>query len=224
MPTSPHFIRVVNSRSLERCCTDHIKTCQDVNIDSRLLGSTSDLMILNITLTFSGLVQPNGFVYKNQLGDEAVITRSNRTGNVFGTFKTHGGQSYGIEQCQKSQVLKEFDMEKFYLEETVHHQQSSNSNVVLRSFHDDNVSQAGVDNITRVSYSVMFYYTPDFAEITADIAGYVDQVLAETNQGYANSDVPLVVTKRCISPATIQDVPDTVTVLNTFAQMKEHLE
>ena len=29
----------------------------------------------------------------------------------------------------------------------------------------------------------MFYYTPEFAAITEDIPGFIDQVIAETNQG-----------------------------------------
>ena len=32
-----------------------------------------------------------------------------------------------------------------------------------------------VDNTSSVEYSVMFYYTPEFASITTDIPGYVDQ-------------------------------------------------
>ena len=29
----------------------------------------------------------------------------------------------------------------------------------------------------------MFYYTPEFAAITEDIAGYFDLIVAQTNQG-----------------------------------------
>ena len=217
---SAELIQVTNSRSLERCCTGNIKTCQDVEIDSGLLGLSLPLTILNVTLTFSGLVPPSGYVYKNHHGDEAVITHSNRSGNVFGSFKTHHGNSYGIEKCQTKQVLKEFDMETFYHEETVQHQNSS-GNVVLSPLQAEGLQRALTDNTTTVSYSVMFYYTRDFAKITADIAGYVDQLLAETNQGYVNSEVPLLVTKHCISPASLSDIPDTITMLNNFAEMKE---
>jgi hypothetical protein len=48
-------------------------------------------------------------------------------------------------------------------------------------------------NTSVVTYSVMFYYSIKFAEITLDIPGYVDQLLAETNQGLANSEVSLEV-------------------------------
>ena len=43
----------------------------------------------------------------------------------------------------------------------------------------------------------MFYYTPTFASITTDIDGFIDQVLAETNQGYLNSGVALEAVRLC---------------------------
>ena len=141
---------------------------------------------------------------------------------MFGSFKTHQGKSYGIEKCQTKQVLKEFDLETFDKEEVVHSENWSN-NIVLESVPSDRWRLGILDNATLVQYTVMFYFTTDFAKITADIAGYVDQVLAETNQGYVNSDVPLRVSKYCIEPAGLGDGSDTVSMLNTFTVMKEQL-
>ena len=208
------FLQVLNSRSSESCCTGDIKTCQDVEIDSDLLGSSQSLSILNISLAFCSRVPPNGFVYKTDLGDEAVMTVNTRSGNVFGSFKTQDGRSFGIERCHNKHVLKEFDLESFDHEEVVYPENWSNNPVT-----DSGQS----DNSTLVQYTVMFYYTTDFAKITADIAGYIDQVLAETNQGYVNSDVPLRASKYCIEPAGISDLSDTITMLNTFTVMKEQL-
>ena len=218
------FLQVLNSRSSERCCTADTKSCQDVVVHSHLLGSSQSLSLpaLNLSLAFCSLVQPNGFVYKNQLGDEAVITVSPRSGAVFGSFKTHQGKSFGIEKCQTKQVLKEFDLERFDEEEVVNSENWSN-NIIPDSAPSDRRRLGILDNSTLVEYTVMFYYTPDFAKITADIAGYVDQVLAETNQGYVNSDVPLRVSKYCIEPAGISDDSDTISMLNTFTVMKEQL-
>ena len=53
------------------------------------------------------------------------------------------------------------------------------------------------DNTTKATYSVMFYYTPTFASVTIDIDGFIDQVLAETNQGYLNSGVALEAVRLC---------------------------
>ena len=76
------------------------------------------------------------------------------------------------------------------------------------------------DNTSVVTYSAMFYYTTEFAEITPDIPGYIDQLLAETNQGYANSEVPLEVTKHCIEAADIDEMEDSIEMLTAFRYMK----
>jgi hypothetical protein len=50
----------------------------------------------------------------------------------------------------------------------------------------------------------------------------VSQVLAETNQGYMNSLVPLTVKLHCIQEATMDDIAaSATTTLSTFATMKE---
>ena len=63
-------------------------------------------------------------------------------------------------------------------------------------------------------------FTAEFEAITSDIPGYIDQVIAETNQGYANSQIPVTVTRFCIEAATINDIADTSTFISTFANMK----
>ena len=54
------------------------------------------------------------------------------------------------------------------------------------------------------------------------ILGFIDQVIAETNQGYAQSGISVTITKFCIEEATINDNPSAVTTLNNFASMKVH--
>ena len=50
-----------------------------------------------------------------------------------------------------------------------------------------------IDDETMVSFTVKFYYTKEFAETTEDIDGFLDLVIAETNQGFANSGINLKV-------------------------------
>ena len=76
------------------------------------------------------------------------------------------------------------------------------------------------DTDTIVTYSVMFYYTPDFATITANIADFIDLAISETNQGYINSNIPVRVAKHCIEKATINDVSSSSTMLSNFRAMK----
>ena len=53
--------------------------------------------------------------------------------------------------------------------------------------------------------SIIVYYNPEFREATSDIQGFVNQVIAETNQGYANSLIPLVVELFCTKEASVSD-------------------
>ncbi len=58
---------------------------------------------------------------------------------------------------------------------------------------DNMVDVVQVDEKSEISFSVKFYYTPEFAASTGDIDGFLDQVIAETNQGFANSGINLKV-------------------------------
>ena len=84
----------------------------------------------------------------------------------------------------------------------------------------NSLDRAASDNVTKVAYSVMFYYTADFEEITDDIEGFIDQVVAETNQGYINSKVPLEVTKFCVEKATIEENSNHAEMKDAFKVMK----
>ena len=70
-----------------------------------------------------------------------------------------------------------------------------------------------------VTSSVKIYYTPDFLSVTPDIDTFIYQVIAETNQGYANSLVPLTVVKHFTELATINDVENSTQMLLDFASM-----
>merc|ERR1712227_732117 len=76
------------------------------------------------------------------------------------------------------------------------------------------------DNTTMVTYSVYFYYTPEVAASTADIPGFVNQILSETNQGYSQSGIALTITTHCIEQASINDDESSSTLLTNFRNMK----
>ena len=185
-------------------------------MDPSALGPGDDLNLAGILVSFSSYIQPNGYVYKSYAGDEAVITYNEGTGNMFASFKTNGGKSYGIEKCGSGHTWKEYDVSSFKSDKAIKIDSLASSSKEFESLR----AAGEADNVTSASYSVMFYYTPEFLAITNDIPGYIDQVLAETNQGYANSDVPLTVTKFCIEAATINDIADTSDLITAFRYMK----
>lgn len=76
------------------------------------------------------------------------------------------------------------------------------------------------DFTTPVVYSVMVYYTPDFESTTPDIRGWVNQVLMLTNQGYANSGIPLSIKLHCLERADIPDRINKYSMLTSFMSMK----
>ena len=197
------------------CCNDNnILTCVNAVVDELALLSGDDLSILQNDLQFDSPIEPNGYHYKNDAGDEAVLTYNPNTNNIFGTFKTYDDKSYALEKCQDGYVWKEYDVGTF-AEDVVENTSEPEDLSKLKS-----VADGERDTTTVVTYSVMFYYTPEFAAITSDISGYIDQVIAETNQGYANSQMPVRVKKFCIEAASINDIADTSTFISTFANMK----
>ena len=141
-----------NSRSTEVCCNDkNLEICLNAEVNPDVLFDEEDISILDIDLVFQSTIEPNGIVYKNSAGDEAVITYNPNTGIMFGIFKTHQDKSYAIEPCHHGYVLKEFNVSSF------------GEDVVERISVPDipgikNLVEAGVaDTTTPVTYSVMFY-------------------------------------------------------------------
>ena len=185
-------------RSMEMCCNDdHLQVCREVEFEPREL-SKGNMRFNGIDFTFSNEVQPHGFVYKNKFGDEAIIDFHEKTGNLFGSINTHDGHSYAVEKCKAGHIWKEFDTSSFEKNLPI---RVSNAN----RFSKREVPQLSQDRTTIKTYSIMVYYTPEFASVTEDIEGWVDLVLEEANQGYINSNIPVRVEKFCIEAATIGD-------------------
>merc|ERR1711890_164196 len=89
-----------------------------------------------------------------------------------------------------------------------------------RTADPDKIQQGKDDSSTLVTYSVMFYYTPEFAAITDDIPLFVSQVIAETNQGYINSGIPVRVSSHYIAAATMHDNPSASATITEFGNYK----
>ena len=60
------------------------------------------------------------------------------------------------------------------------------------------VAQGESDTDTVVEYSVTVWVTSQFLHSTRDPAAFIEQLVAETNQGYINSGVPLRARLHCI--------------------------
>ena len=86
------------SRSSQPCCDQHTLSCHDVDVDPESLLSDENISINGLELAFSNIIPPHGRTYKTKDGDEAVISYSRETGNIFGILKTNDGKSFALEK------------------------------------------------------------------------------------------------------------------------------
>ena len=187
-------------RSMEMCCQDpNYISCTEItlNFEDFDTEEMKKISVNGINLEFASLVPPTGFVYRNEQGDEAVFSYNKINGHLFGDISTHDGKTFEIESCHHGHVIKEVDVSHLK-NDYVTVPDSVLANVSSRADHP-------VDRNTIVTFSVMFYYTAEFEAITADIQGFIAQVIDITNQGFINSNIPVRATAFCIEKATISD-------------------
>merc|ERR1719167_1267246 len=155
---------------------------------------------------------------------EATFTRG-KSNNLIGNVLYSDGRDFTLEPCKAFKgchVWMEEDETHWVDEESVPEtdEERKNAKVKNRQATSALIQQGRDDSTTVVTYSVMFYYTPEFASITDDIPLFVSQVIAETNQGYINSGIPLRIRSHCIAAATLHDHPRYITMINQFSQYK----
>ena len=131
-----------------------------------------NIVVNRISFTFVRQVPPTGLVYKNKKGDEAVFSYNKIKRHLFGNINTNDGREYEIESCHNGHVLKEIDVKNL----------GSESPKMPRFAQTQSPKiDATEDTTTIVTFSVMFYYTQEFEAGTADIEGFVDQIIELTS-------------------------------------------
>ncbi len=63
-------------------------------------------------------------------------------------------------------------------------------------------------------FSLLF--RDSFKNDATAIKAFINTAIAETNQGYANSKVPIVMNLQCIIETAVQDNPNSEVMLNAF--------
>jgi len=215
---SSWLIKSRRTTRLPTCCGHH-RFCHPVDINPSILGRERLILPGGIRLRFREFVNGNANEYHyGSVETEFVMTFNEKTQGLHGHFNNmRNGQTYVLEYCgYQGHVWKEIDAEDF--EDSV----GVDDDVFERGHRLPDVP-ASKDNTTMVTYSIKFYYTPEFAATTPDIDGFTDLIVAETNTGYANSEVPLRVVKHCIEEATVHD-GETDKTLERFRRMKSSLE
>ena len=64
------------------------------------------------------------------------------------------------------------------------------------------------------------YFTPEFEAAAHDVEAYVAVMLAETNEGYMNSNIPIRVELFCIEKLNIAEIYDGSAMLGKFKTAK----
>ena len=86
------------------------------------------------------------------------------------------------------------------------------------------LEQGKTESSSLVEYSVQVYYTEEFESVTSDVPMFVHNMIAETNQGYATSGIPLRVRLFCAQKAAdITEVNSMNSMLSKFRFMNHNI-
>merc|ERR1719357_1577111 len=214
----------VSTENIAPCQSQGILSCSVVQINFSALDEKSLTLPGECTVTFVDSPQEDSFFFQDDDGTEATFTRG-KSNNLIGNVLYSDGRDFTLEPCRAFKgchVWMEEDETHWVDEESVPvtEEEMKNATVNNRQATSALIQQGKDDSTTVVTYSVMFYYTPEFASITEDIPLFVSQVIAETNQGYINSGIPVRIRSHCIAAATLHDHPHYITMINQFSQYK----
>ena len=74
------------------------------------------------------------------------------------------------------------------------------------------------DSTTNVTVSVIFYFTQDFKDATADVSGYVEGLIETTNIAFLRSRIPVRLAIHCIMQAEIGEAPESTDRIREFKE------
>ena len=212
--TSAEFLTPVpddNATLPDLCEEDTVVSCTLVQIHLACLND-STLVFNGTTLTLLDKPGNNTFTFSSEEGDEATFTMDSELGAVWGHAHFADGRDFiiepNLENCPACHVVIEEDRQAFHEDHKV-----TPTLAEMRS--DSKESWPGLgallkkgrkDKTTMVTYTIKIYYTPEVKKAVGNdikmLKGLVDQVVADTNQGYINSKIPLRITLHCMEETT----------------------
>ena len=109
-----------------------------------------------------------------------IFSFHNESRRFFGSYKSRN-YNYFIEKCSDYYIAKEYSSGD---ESTVY---KEDVQVVVKSTSEDTSTVESdddkIDTTTPATFSIMFYYTPEFKIDTPDIKGFVETVVQDMNIG-----------------------------------------
>ena len=202
------------------CCQDPaLLSCGAATILPSALGKQGSIELPNnIVLKYAGHVGGNkrSYSYLGEGGARATITCS-QDKHCNGNARSAAGEDYVLEYCgEVGHMWKQPNMEEM---------RDGDPDDIVGGGQGSQEEDEDLDLTTPVSYSIKFYYTREFAQVTKDIDGFIDHSVTRTNQAYINSHVPLSAFVLCQEVARgLEEAGTAKQMLERFAQLKGSIE
>merc|ERR1712180_54042 len=214
----------VGIKEIKSCLSEFIKSCSVVEVNFDALKDEVVNLPGDFSLTFLDALGEGSYTFSDTTGTEATFTSGrDMNGNLhaIGNVNFGEGRDFMLEPCSEfpgCHVWMETDRTKLKIDsEPVMDVSNTKTRHAERTAL---VAMGRQDTTTVVTYSVMFWYTKEFADVTPDIPLFISQVIAETNQGYINSKVPVRVKAHCTKQVDFAEVFDGFKMMDIWKASK----
>ena len=82
------------------------------------------------------------------------------------------------------------------------------------------LNKGAEDSTTKVTVSVIFYFTKEFQAATPDIGGYVEGLIENTNIALLRSGIPVRLAIHCLLQSQVGEAPDSTDRIKEFKQSR----
>jgi len=214
---------------IEKCHDNFFLSCEKVALDLDALvqeervtlPSGLQLTRTHVAASFDGSSVSYTFGNEEE-GAQAVFVRG-KAGDkeyVAGSLNWAGaGRHFKLEMCASSLdcfTWSEVNPKRWINEGSV--KAPPTSSPLSRA--DQELLERGMaDNTTNVNVSITIYTSETFRNSFSDynqMLAFVNLAISETNQGYANSQVPITMFLKCLLDSPSTDAPDSFTILDNF--------
>ena len=161
-------------------------------------------------------------VYEGEAGAEGVLTYTKETGAVYGTFEL-GGTTYKMESLEDLSHVVWVQIDQSVFQDIEPRLEETDTELLPDMRQQELEARGKADTSTIVEFTITVYYTEEFRKTTADPQTFIDQVIAETNQGYINSGIPIRARLHCVIQSDIRDGLPAHITLAAFKQSQQSL-
>ena len=161
-------------------------------------------------------------MYKNNAGSEGVLTFNKNI--LYGNFELSENRVFKIETLPDLRHIVWAEIDQLLWNDEAQPLMADPDVEDLPHMRMEELLAKGrADPETVVEYTITVHYTKAFKEATADPQTFIEQVIAETNQGYINSKIPIRAKLHCVVESEISDGLDASTTLANFKHSQSSL-